>query len=338
MIEAIRVASLALAAVSAAMLLVLVARRLWLAWSERRRTRLEHQLQPLALDVIDGELDERTLLLPNESRTLAVIVERYSQRVTGGQARDNIAVFFERRGDVRRELERLGARRAWRRATAAYLLGDMASSLAVPALIAALDDHSRDVRSAATRSLGVLGASEAVPRLVECLAAGTVPRGVAGYTLLMIGQAARTPLRSLLARDEAEVRAAAAELVGFVGSLTEAPDVASLLDDPAAEVRAAAARALGRLGAEAAAPGLRDVLRDRMPFVRSAAAASLAALDDVEATGALAQMARTDEHEPALAAARALARISPAQAAVAAHAKDAGPYLRQAADMAELAR
>jgi hypothetical protein len=329
--------SVALVALSAALLAFLVVRRLFLSIGESRRVRLELQLQPLALDVIDGTLDTRALLLRRESRTLAIIVERYSRRLTGGRARDNVAVFFEQRGDIRREVGRLGARRAWRRASAAYLLGDMASPAAIPALLAALDDASRDVRAAAARSLGVLGSEQAVPRLVGCLAARTVPRGVAGSALMMIGSMARAPVRALLAHDDAEVRATAAGLLAFVGSPADAPQVVAMLDDPAAEVRAAAARALARIGSDAAAVALRSALRDRVPFVRSAAADSLAVLDAADAADALVELARADGHEPAQAAARALARVAPERAVAAARVPGAGPYLLQAAGMAQMA-
>jgi hypothetical protein len=336
-IDALRAASIVLAVLNATMLIVLLVRRLLLFVAEDRQARLERRLQPLALDVIDGDIASTARLSRNESRTLAIIIERYSRHLAG-TTRTNVAAFFDQRGDVEREITHLGARRAWRRATAAYLLGDMAASRAVPALVEALGDRSRDVRSAAARSLGLLMASQAVPRLVECLAAQTVPRGVAGFALLTIGQATREPLRFLLVHDDAEVRAAAAELVEFLGSPSDASRLTARLADPSAEVRAAAAGALGRIGDETAASALRATLDDRIPFVRTAAAESLAALDDVDASDALAWMAGTDEHEPALAAARALARISPEDAISCGRAPGAGPYLLQAAGMARLGR
>jgi HEAT repeat protein len=337
MIEVLSIAGVALAVLAVLMVIVLVARRVALARGERRRARLEHDLRSVALDVIDGEVDPTAAFTRAESRALAVLVARYS-RSLAGDARSNVAGFFEGRGDVRREIRLLTARRTWRRAAAAFALGDMAAPSSIPALKAALDDRSRDVRSAAARSLGRLGAVDAVPRLVDGFVSRAVPRGVGGFALLNIGGAARAELRGLASHDEAAVRSATAELIGFVGTPADALLLIGMLRDLAAEVRGAAAVALGRVGAESAVVALRAALEDRVPQVRTAVAQSLGALDDIDATKALVRQAEHDLFEPAEAAARSLALIDPVEAIEQGQVEGANPHLLHAASLAELGR
>jgi HEAT repeat protein len=329
--------SLALAAMGMLMVAVLVARRVVLAIGERRRRRLEDALQPVALDIIDGEIDPTVSYSRRESRALALIVARYSRQLAG-EARANVAEFFEGRGYVDREIRNLRARRAWRRASAAFTLGDMASPRAVRPLLDALDDSRRDVRSAAARSLGLLGASEAVPRLIDCLVTRAIPTGVGGFALLTLGTDARGELRGLVGHEDAAVRSTAAELLGYVGTPADASLLITLLRDLSGEVRSAAAGALGRVGAESAAVALRATLEDRLPYVRAATAEALGAIDDIDATKLLVRQAESDLFEPARAAARALATIDPDEAIAQGQIPGAGPHLLNAAALAELGR
>ena len=59
-----------------------------------------------------------------------------------GSARENIGAYFRGSAALRYELAALDSRRHWRRATAAYVLGDMASDSAVPALLDHEQRHS----------------------------------------------------------------------------------------------------------------------------------------------------------------------------------------------------
>lgn len=337
MTEILQLATVVLAVLGIFMVTVLVIRRLILAYGERRRSRLEESLRGVALDIIDGEVDPQARFSRRESASLAFIVARYSRRLTG-DARANVAEFFEAQGGIDREIHNLTAYRTWRRAAAAFALGDMGSPRAIPALISALDDRHREVRSAAARSLGLLAATDAVPHVIDCLVSRRVPRGVAAFALVTIGSAARDQLRALLVHGDAAVRSAAAELLGFVGSPADAPLLISLLEDPAAVVRSAAAGALGRVGSDTAAEALREALDDPEAGVRTAAARSLGALDDVDATEPLVRQARDDLFEPAEAAARSLALIDPREAVEQGRQRRAGPHLIHAASIAEFER
>jgi HEAT repeat protein len=230
----------------------------------------------------------------------------------------------------------LGARRMWRRAAAAYRLGDMGCEEAAPALLAALDDRNRAVRAAAARSLGRLKVVQAAKPLVEALVSGQVPNGVAGEALVELGPSAVPELRSMSEHPSQRLRATAIALLGLVGDSADSPLAVRLLADPSAEVRAAAADTLTRIGGPPAEPALRSTLDDRIHFVRAGAATALGVIGSRAAVPRLLEMARTDRFTPARAAARAVARISPKALAAAAEEPDAGPHLHEAADLSAL--
>jgi HEAT repeat protein len=169
--------------------------------------------------------------------------------------------------------------------------------------------------------------------LVEALARRRLPAMVAGQALLSIGAAALPDLERMVANEDDAVRAAAIELIGFIGNATQADLLIERLRDPSAEVRAKAARALGRLGAAEAATGLRNSLRDRIPFVRVAAARALGAIGDQASVPALIELADGEHFDVARASAMAVARIAPTALDEAAR-RSASPHLLEALDFA----
>lgn len=332
MVSALALGSVALVASSAVLLVLLVVRRLGVERQDQRYREAEHRLRPLALALVEGDGGEPPALGERDAVVFAQLLGRYARRLRGSSA-ERIAAFFERNGSVEREIAALRVRAAWRRATAAYTLGDMSSPAAIPALLKALEDPERDVRAAAARSLGRLGAVEAVPALVEALAARRVPPAAAGFALVQIGPAAVPRLEALLHHEEPVVRARAAELIGLVGDASHGEQLLASLRDASAEVRARSARALGRLGADEAASELRGALDDRVPFVRTAAAHALGAIRDRAAFDPLLRQACSDGYHPAHAAAAALAAIDPRRLAGAAVDPAAGPHVLEAADL-----
>jgi HEAT repeat protein len=300
------------------------------------------RLRPVALLLIEGEGDPPRLD-QSDARILAEILARYA-RTLQGDSRERVTRFFESNGHVQEEVQHLRTGRVWRRAAAAYALGDMGSTQCSDGLIAALADPSRDVRWAATRSLGRLRVVGAVEPIVSSLAAGRLPHAIAGQALLDIGPAALPHLRELLFEStgtdsaSARTRALAVELIGLLGSAADGHLLEERLRDPSAEVREQAARGLGRLGAREAAEALRAALADRIPAVRAAAAESLGVIRDRMAAAALMRQAEEDEFEPADAAARALCTIDPAAARAEAEEEASGPHLREAADLLQAFR
>lgn len=336
MLDFLAISALVLAALSVLFVALLVGRRVSLARAERRREADVARLLPLALELVEGERTQPPKLSRRDQVTLASVLGSYA-RVLRGDARENIGAYFRGSAALRYELSALGSRRPWRRATAAYVLGDMSSSSAVPALLEALGDDSRDVRTSAARSLGRLGAAEAVEPIVHALAGRSVPRSVAGQALLELGGPALPELRRLLDDGDAPTRAIAAELLGLIGGAAEGAMLLQGLVDASAEVRAKAARALGRVGAGTAAAGLRVALDDRVPFVRVAAARALGELGDRDAVPRLLELAADERFEVAQAGAQAVLAIDPGAVARAAAAPGAGPHLHEAADLAAIA-
>lgn len=332
MLDLLGWSSAALGAATFVTVAVLAARRVRLAQMERRRRNREHELRPFALALLDGETPPP--LGVRDAETLAAIVARYAAWVRG-DAREEIARFFEATGAVDASLSALRARKVWRRAAAAFSLGDMASPRAVPALIEALTDDDRDVRAAAARSLGRLGAVPAVEPLVRALVAEALPHGVAGHALIQIGEAALPPLRALVDHEDSAVRDAAVELVGILGSPADAPLLVERVRDMSAEVRAGAVRALGRLAAKDAADSVRAALDDRIPFVRAAAARATGEIGDRASAAILEQVAATDDFAPAQAAARALMRVDP-ELLMRESCSGRGPHIKEFADRLEV--
>jgi len=329
MLEALAVATVALAAANVLFVAVLIARRVYLARRLRSALELEQQVMPLVHELVDtGSLGRE--LQREEQVALARALARMS-RLVKGDARAHIGAYFSGGDAYASQVASLRARAVWRRAAAAFALGDMAVEEAIPPLLSALEDPNRDVRAAAARSLGRLRATEAVEPVVRRLADGSLPGIVAGSALLSIGDAALPRLHALLSRPEAEVRAVATELTGLLGSASDADDLEPLLGDPDARVRARAAAAIGRVGGRRGAEGLLRALDDGDADVRAAAARSLGAIREPLAVNALLRHAQADEFAPAHAAAVAAHAIDPLAVAAVVHP---GPHLQEVLDLA----
>jgi HEAT repeat protein len=333
--RALAVMAIVFVAVVLLLLIILGIRRIVLARRGRRYAEAERRVRPIAIALVEGESGAPPVLSSAEQAVLADVLGRYSRKLTG-DADARIAEYFRTSDALARSLHDLRSRRAWRRAAAAYRLGDMACVGAAPALLEALDDRKRSVRAAAARSLGRLGVAEAVKPLVEALVSGRVPKGVAGQSLVELGPEAVPELRTIAEHPSWRLRTTAVALLGLVGDSRDSPLAVDALGDPSADVRAAAAATLGRIGASAAEPALRSALDDRIHFVRAEAATSLGVIGSPAAVPRLLEIARTDRFRPARAAAYAVARIAPQTLATAAAEAGAGPHLHQAADLSAL--
>jgi HEAT repeat protein len=322
-------------AIGVLLVVVLLARRVVLGVRERRSAEAERRVRPLALALIAGESPGRKELSPAEQAALADLLGRYSRKVIG-EADTRIAEYFHGSTALRGALRDMHSRRPWRRAAAAYRLGDIGGEEVGPPLLSALGDRKREVRAAAARSLGRVGVKEAAVPLVEALVSRQVPYGVAGQAFVELGPDVVPELHGALRRADPQVRAAALTLLGLVGDARDSVAAARALEDPSAEVRAAAAVALGRIGTSTAEGELRSALADRVPYVRAAAAVSLGLLGAKGTVPQLLEVARTDRFQPARAAAQAVARIDSVSLAAAAALPDAGPHLREASDVLAL--
>jgi hypothetical protein len=335
MTSALTLTTIVFVGVALALLVFLTIRRIVLDRRGRRYAAAVRRLRPIAILLVEGENGERPVLSAGDQAVLAEVLGRYSRQLTGG-AGIRVAEYFRGSDALAGSLRELGSRRMWRRATAAYRLGDMGCEEAAPALLAALDDKHRTVRAAAARSLGRLKVVEAAKPLVEALVSGRVPNGVAGEALVELGPGAVPELRAIAEHPNDRLRATAIALLGLVGDSADSPLAVRCLGNPSAEVRAAAADTLTRIGGPPAEDALRSTLDDRIPFVRASAAVALGVIGSRSAVPRLLEMARSDAFRPARAAAQAVARISPKTLAAAAEEPEAGPHLHQAADLSVL--
>jgi HEAT repeat protein len=259
----------------------------------------------------------------------------YSRQLTGA-SRERIVDYWESSGLLDQQVRQLQSYFSWKRAEAAFVLGDVGPLRVAPLLVGLLDDPEHDVRAAAARSLGRLGAVEAIGPLITASVRGRLPREVADMALLDIGPPAVESLAELAGHEDPGVRASAVHLIGLTGAAADIGPVVDHLADPAASVRAASASSLGRLGAGEARDALIVALGDRVPDVRTAAARALGQIGGQQATEALIPIARTDLFEPARAAAQAIGRMDPAVLLRLAADHDTGPHLLEAADRAAL--
>jgi HEAT repeat protein len=327
--------TLGLVVATALLLVLLVARRFWLARHEQRHADAAARMRPLAIAFVVEEEPLPPDLSAYDQTVLAEQLRRYSRSLTG-EATARIVSYFGESAAFRQALEELRSRRSWRRADAAFALGDMGVDDAAQPLLRALDDRRSVVRTAAARGLGSLHADAAAVPLIEALATGRVPSGVAGNALLRIGTKITPQLRELAATPDPALQATALTVLGLIGDSRDEQAAIDALQEPWEDVRASAAEALGRVGTTASEAALRAALDDPSDSVRAAAAQSLGAIGARAAVPHLLELARTDEFAPARAAARAAAGIDPATVRAAADEPGAGPHLHEAVDRAAL--
>lgn len=319
---------LGLGLLDALLLIVLALRRIKLARGSRRHEEALNRLRPHMAAFIEGDADLPADLSDADRTALADALSGFG-RLIAGRSRERITEYFEQHGIVAVELNALAhASKSWRRASAAFRLGDIGAPEGEQPLITALDDKSRDVRTAALRSLGRLRSAAAVAPIIDAVATGRVPVALARWVVLQVGPAALPDLRAVLDSSEPDRRGGAVMLIGLLGDASDAELVEARLRDNGAQVRVEAARALGRLGAGRSASQLVLALDDRVPAVRAAAAAALGRLR-ANAVEPLLRLTRDDRFEVARAAACAVASID---VDAAADAADDSPHLREAVD------
>ncbi len=231
-------------------------------------------------------------LLAEEDAELDELASAATQKGDVGSTVDDMAISLmsKLRGEDRRILRDLLVQRnafvraqnrtrsfvAARRARAVELLGDGDVHAATPEVTWLLDDRSIEVRKAAARALGKLGAPESVPVLMSALKRGRVPTSVVGMAILHIGMAATDELSTSLLADDPKERRMAADCLGSLGIFEAVSAIARLVgQETNNDVSRAAIRALGRLGSPAGIEALTGLGPDTAAEVRAEAATAL---------------------------------------------------------------
>lgn len=189
----------------------------------------------------------------------------------------------------------------------------------VPSLVAGLSDDAAAVRAMACRALGWQRSPAVADPLLTILddAEPTVRREAIKSLALCFPRGASLPdcaERALVARmgdDDADVRAAAARVCGWLGLTSAVGEIRRLLTgDAVDDVRAEAAHAVGRLGDMAAVPALQLALGAAHGGLRHQAARALGVLGAEGALDALVSRLGDADPEVRVAALRAVVGLT----------------------------
>ena len=261
----------------------------------------------------DTGLVRRELSRFNElERPIAASIMFERLEVASPEERDTTLAWLRQVGAI--EVLLRSARRwpPWRRALAIRMLGVAGAEEAVPVLIERLTDRSRRVREAAARALGRIGDVRALPALAELyMQPGRVGAGIVYEALLGFGSAAARVFSEGLHSPNEHVRVPS---VFGVGAALE-PAVgrsrlARTLGDESAMVRAATADVLGRIGGNEVTEELARASRDEECIVRRAAVSALASYDDQRAVQLALSALDDADRDTALRAGETLVRLS----------------------------
>lgn len=310
MFRILLIAAGALALALVGLVCAAIARKAFRQYTGRRRAELERTVRGRLLELVadDGPPPARPRAR-RAARCEARMAWELLQKLRG-DARRPLTDLLEQRGELAAARRRTRRPGGVGRAHAAALLGDAGHVAAVPDLIALLSDRDPEVRRAAVRSLGKLGAPEAVPHLLAALhARNACSATVIAEALMEIGVAAHRELQAGLASDMPAQREVAAMVLGLTGALAATDALTDLLArDPHPDVRRRAAEALGRLGLPAPVPVLIESLTAaRASPEREAAALALGRIGDPRAGPALALA--LDDPEPDVAVQAALGLV-----------------------------
>lgn len=232
-------------------------------------------LQPDAPKGKRGRRRMRTLLVDLRMNLKGEAVERARDLFLRYGLGDEAAVSF-------------GSRSPVRRAAAAETLGAMGVKRGVDALRSGLRDRHPFVRVACAYALADLGATEALPEIVEALQ-NEEPGRLIDVLLVFGASASGFAGDRMLESRSAEALAGGAVVLGELGALKSVPALTSHLNSPDDSVVKACAVALGKIGDPVACEPIGSVLldRSRAADVRVCAASALALLDDPHGARAL---------------------------------------------------
>jgi HEAT repeat protein len=190
------------------------------------------------------------------------------------------------------------------------MLGLAGATEAVPLLIERLSDRSRYVREAAVRALGRIGDERAGPALARLFEEpGAAGAGIVYEALLAFG--AEPVFDEGLRSQNEHVRVAS---VFGLGSLLEpsaaAAQVEHMLGDESPLVRASTAHMLERAGGGALPAGLVRATQDEQRSVRRAAVSALASYDDPQSLQLALSALDDPDRDAAIRAGETLVRLS----------------------------
>lgn len=202
------------------------------------------------------------------------------------------------------------------RSYAAYTLGRMRASEAVPELLVALGDKDPEVRAKVITALGAIGDPRAFEGLIKAAHRDPNPalrkRAEEEATRLGAGGSDYIDEETLIARlgspDPIDRKDAATKL-GRSGSWWAVPPLIATLADPSPEVRERAIASLGELRDSRASSALYAHVQSTQGMERYLCLASISLIGDAGAREAIEPYLRSDDVHSRRAAARALGTL-----------------------------
>jgi HEAT repeat protein len=312
--------AIAVLAVAVALFVVaLASRRLGQRMRATRGREAHTRFHDLVAAVAAGQLTAADAPIPTPPGSLSWTALEEMLRAARADAEPEAARrierFLDEGGFSDFHLDFLARGDRFERATAAVRLAEHRNPRTVPSLILAVNDPDREVRTAAIRALGFLGAREAVEALAAVLtrtAAG--PPGGEVSARVVSGSLVR-----LLEHPSWRVRGAAAYLLGEVKASECAQALVEHLADHEPDVRAKAAQALGRMEARTALFPLLGRLEDPVWLVRMHAVRALGRLGEPTAAEPVGRRLEDAHWRVRQEAGAALARMGPQAREVLSH-------------------
>lgn len=301
------------------MLVAVHARRLRQAVRGRRAKRFRARMEEILAQLDPGSAPRDPEWLGAQVRSFdelerpiaaSKLIER--MRPASEEERAHALAVLREAGAVDLAVRSTGQWMPWRRALAIRTLGWIGATEAVPALLERTNDRNRYVREAAVRALGRIGEPNALGRLAGLFRApGPVGTGIVYDALIGIGpEAAQTFVHGLESPVDS-VRVASCFGVAALAAPEDArPGLDRALVDESGRVRAAAAEAAEQVGGSAVSEALARASRDDQPAVRRAAVAALGSFDDRRAVELAAAALDDPDREVAIRAAESLVRLS----------------------------
>jgi HEAT repeat protein len=317
-------------------LCTVIVERAAVAWSLRRRRRLELLYRVLLKRALDGDLGARRMLIASPPRHRLIIAALLITPLIEDRDPDHIArtrEIVEGLALVPIADRYLHSWLWWRRALALRALGLTQIRNRTASVVAALDDRDADVRAAALDALVDLKDRASLQAVVVRLHDATLPRGRRVAALTAFGSQCEQFLLDLAHVDPAN-RLNYARALAVCGTDYARPTLCRWTRDTRSEVRTAAFEALRHVGLDAHAAALAiESLQSRDSAVRAMAAFALRGWTG--SGNAAPHLARRldDTWNVAVQAARSLQSMGPAGLAelqaYAARADSAGLLARQ---------
>ncbi|MEW6709515.1 MAG: HEAT repeat domain-containing protein [Candidatus Riflebacteria bacterium] len=213
--------------------------------------------------------------------------------------------------------EELRSPNSRKRASVAYILGEIEEERSLDLLVGLLSDISPTVRNRAVLSIGKIGSSRIMSQLIDAYAKEdeTSIRDVIVSTALEINpDLALARLTEKFVREEnSRMRANLIKSLGMTGNSKSVILLTKALKDTDSRVRANAVEAIGQLSDPQFSDLLFPLLHDSNNRVRSNAAAALWKLGGMGAVLTLKQMLRSSHKQMRASAAWALGEIGALQ-------------------------